>query len=129
MFLHSRVPGLFPLSSDIASLASSFSELFLITCAFSRTVSWLTGVVATFLYQKVIIENATVDPWRSARRKNLPGMATTALYTGQEDSTTDKTVGETAVAPSYPRLLECLILQKGQSMRPQYHFLKGTHSG
>lgn len=103
---------------------------------FPGLASWLTGV-ATFLYQKVTMEKATVDPWRSARRKKkslvwdttLPcGILLPCIHTGQEDSTTDKTVGKTAVAPSHPQLPGYLILQKGQSMRPQCHFLKGTQS-
>lgn len=53
---------------------------------------------------------------------------TTALYTGQEDNTTAKTVGKTAVTPSHPQTPGYLILQKGQSMRPHYHFLKRTQS-
>ena len=104
---------------------------------FPGLASWLTGV-ATFLYQKVTMENATVDPCRSARRKKkkslvwdttLPyGRLLPCIHMDQEDSTTDKTVGKTAVAPSHPQLPGYLILQKGQSMRPQYHFLKGTQS-
>ena len=78
---------------------------------FPGLASWLTGV-ATFLYQKVTMENATVDPCRSARRikkkslvwdTTLPyGILLPCIHTVQEDSTTDKTVGKTAVAPSHP---------------------------
>lgn len=39
-----------------------------------------------------------------------------------------QTVGKTAVAPSHPQTPGYLILQKGQSMRPHYHFLKRTQS-
>ena len=84
MFLHSRVPGLFPLSSDIASLASSFSELFLITCAFSRSVSWITGVVATFLYKKVLWRMLLLTPGGQQGQQKL-WCSHDIVYRGQEN--------------------------------------------
>lgn len=47
---------------------------------FPGLASWLTGV-ATFLYQKVTMENATVDRWRLARRAKSLGLVATAFCT------------------------------------------------
>ena len=49
--------------------------------------------------------DATVDLWRLARRAKSPGVATTALYRGQEDSTTGKTAGKNTMASSCPQVL------------------------
>lgn len=44
--------------------------------------------------------NATIDSWRSVGEEGRsPGVATTALYRAQEDSTSGKIMGKTAVAP------------------------------
>ena len=51
------------------------------------------------------MENATVDPWRWARRAESPGVTATDLYRGQEVSTAGETAGKTAVVPSSPQIL------------------------
>ena len=63
------------------------------------------GCPLSFTTLNVTMENATVDPWRWVRRAKSPGVTATALYRGQEVSTTGETVDKTAVVPSSPRIL------------------------
>ena len=67
------------------------------------------------------MEDAAVDPWKSASSAKSFGAAATASYRGQEDITT----GETAVAPSHPQvptIPRCPPLWKaGQRLRAGTH--------
>lgn len=50
------------------------------------------------------MENATVDPWASAREAKRPGGAATALYGSQEDGTTGEKADMTDMAPAHPQV-------------------------
>lgn len=79
----------------------TFHQEVLITWAFSRSLaSWLMGLALALTKSKVTMENATVDPRRSAWGAESPHAATATSYRGQEGSATGETVGKTAIDSS-----------------------------
>lgn len=82
--------------------------------AFSKSHLLVLGL-ATFLYQSESDDReCCCCPQKSARRSESPSAATTALYRGQEGSTTGKIVGKIPSCPQVPTVLGCPVPWEGQ---------------
>ena len=99
----SHVGTLVPFPEIWWNIPDPFCQVVLITWLFSSLASWLTGLTTLFPNGKWL-GNATVDSWGSVSGGKSLGVATTALYRGQEDSTIGNIVGKTARAPSHPQV-------------------------
>lgn len=91
-----------------------FCQEVLIPGPFPSLTSWFWAWPPSFTKAKVMIENAAVVPRSQRGGQKALVQPLTALYRGQEGSTTGKIVGKIPSCPQVPTVLECPVPWEGQ---------------